>query len=75
MRAWMRYFEEVPTTAIRVPPFNTLFSKAIKGKRSAGEFEEMTARMRCASISTATWARTASPTRCWRNRSTGCVSA
>ena len=25
MRAWMRYFEEVPTTAIRVPSFNTFF--------------------------------------------------
>ena len=45
MRAWMRYFEEVPTTAIRVPSFNKLFTKAIKAKRSADEFEEMTARM------------------------------
>jgi len=29
MRAWMRYFEEVPTTAIRVPSFNKLFKKTI----------------------------------------------
>lgn len=45
MRAWMRYFEEVPTAAIRVPSFNKLFTRAIKQNRSAAEFEEMTARM------------------------------
>ena len=28
MRAWMRYFEEVPTAAIRVPSFNDAFLKA-----------------------------------------------
>ncbi len=45
MRAWIRYFEEVPTSAIRAPSFNLLFTKSIKGTRSAQEFEEMTARM------------------------------
>ena len=30
MRAWMRYIEEVPTVAIRVPSFNKVFMKAIK---------------------------------------------
>jgi len=29
MRAWMRYFEEVPTTAIRVPSFNKLFARSL----------------------------------------------
>lgn len=29
MRAWMRYFEEVPTAAIRAPSFNTLFVEKI----------------------------------------------
>src|SRR5690348_9851619 len=27
MRSWMRYLEEVPTAAIRVPSFNKLFAK------------------------------------------------
>ena len=45
MRAWMRYFEEVPTAAIRAPSFNALFSKAIKGSRSEADYEAMTARM------------------------------
>jgi len=29
MRAWMRYFEEVPTTAIRIPSFNLRFKDKI----------------------------------------------
>jgi len=29
MRAWMRYFEEVSTAAIRVPSFNKLFAKSL----------------------------------------------
>lgn len=45
MRAWMRYLEEVPTSAIRVPSFNALFTRSIKGQRSDAEFAEMTARM------------------------------
>jgi len=32
MRAWMRYFEEVPTSAIRAPSFNTLFVKSIAAR-------------------------------------------
>lgn len=35
MRAWMRYFEEVPTAAIRAPSFNALFAKDIAGKGDA----------------------------------------
>jgi glutathione S-transferase len=35
MRAWMRYFEEVPTTAIRVPSFNRLFARHIAAKGDA----------------------------------------
>src|SRR6267378_3545741 len=32
MRAWMRYFEEVPTAAIRVPSFNMIFLPNIASK-------------------------------------------
>lgn len=32
MRAWMRYFEEVPTAAIRAPSFNKLFAKEIAAR-------------------------------------------
>jgi glutathione S-transferase len=39
MRSWMRYFEEVPTVAIRVPSFNGLFSDFV-GKMSDDEFQE-----------------------------------
>ena len=35
MRAWMRYFEEVPTAAIRAPSFNALFARNIVGKGDA----------------------------------------
>jgi glutathione S-transferase len=44
MRAWMRYFEEVPTTAIRAPSFNKLFMRSIAG-RPAGENERLVKRM------------------------------
>jgi hypothetical protein len=27
MRAWLRYFEEVPTVTVRFPPFNQVFLK------------------------------------------------
>jgi glutathione S-transferase len=45
MRAWMRYFEEVPTVAIRIPSFNKLFVKPLKVDRSAADFDAMTERM------------------------------
>ena len=45
MRAWMRYFEEVPTVAIRAPSFNKLFVKALKNDRSEAEYDAMTAKM------------------------------
>jgi len=32
MRTWMRYFEEVPTAAIRAPSFNALFAKGIASR-------------------------------------------
>lgn len=44
MRAWMRYFEEVPTAAIRVPSFNKLFAAEIAGM-AAARFDEMTNKM------------------------------
>jgi len=44
MRAWMRYLEEVPTAAIRVPSFNQLFAKSLKSL-PAQEFEAMTEKM------------------------------
>ena len=39
MRKWLRYFEEVPTPAIRVPSFNQYLSKRFD-KLSDKEFEE-----------------------------------
>jgi len=41
MRAWMRYFEEVPTTAIRVPSFSKLFQKQLS-KMPEKAFNDMT---------------------------------
>jgi len=41
MRAWMRYFEEVPTAAIRVPSFNMLFKKQLSAMPSEA-FNNMT---------------------------------
>jgi glutathione S-transferase len=38
VRAWMRYIEEVPTTAVRPPSFNDLFSDA-NGALDRDEFE------------------------------------
>ena len=35
MRAWMRYLEEAPTTAIRVPSFNRIFAGAFDGMDAA----------------------------------------
>ena len=45
MRAWMRYFEEVPTVAIRAPSFNKLFVKPLRNDKTSAEFEAMTERM------------------------------
>ncbi len=44
MRAWMRYFEEVPTQAIRVPTFNALLVARLRAM-SEEEFESLTAAM------------------------------
>lgn len=44
MRAWMRYFEEVPTTAIRVPSFNKLFARSLAAMPEEA-FDTMTERM------------------------------
>lgn len=45
MRAWMRYFEEVPTAAVRVPSFNMGFLPRFEGLSNA-EFEEEQADIR-----------------------------
>lgn len=44
MRAWMRYSEEVPTPAIRVPSFNRLFVKGIKSLSEA-DYEDLVSRL------------------------------
>lgn len=45
MRAWMRYFEEVPTAAIRVPSFNRAFLYRFEGLDQARfEAEQMNVR-------------------------------
>lgn len=41
MRKWLRYFEEVPTPAVRVPSFNQYLSKRFD-KLSQEEFEQFT---------------------------------
>lgn len=44
MRAWMRYLEEVPTAAIRIPSFNRIFAGAHEDISDA-EFNELIAPM------------------------------
>ncbi len=44
MRAWMRYFEEVPTTAIRIPSFNMRFKESLAALDEE-VFDDMTAKM------------------------------
>ena len=44
MRAWMRFLEEVPTTAIRVPTFNRIFRK-LNAESSAEDRSAWTERM------------------------------
>jgi glutathione S-transferase len=44
MRAWMRYFEEVPTASIRIPSYNKLFAKTLAAMGEA-ELEKMTEKM------------------------------
>lgn len=44
MRAWMRYFEEVPTVAIRVPSFNMVFARYLKAM-PVSDFDSMTEKM------------------------------
>jgi len=44
MRAWLRYIEEVPTTAIRYPSFNRLF-KGFLDQMGDKEFNEMSSNM------------------------------
>lgn len=41
MRSWLRYLEEVPTPAIRVPTFNQIFRDILRDM-SAKDFEEWT---------------------------------
>lgn len=45
MRAWMRYLEEVPTVAIRIPSFNKLFVKPYRIQKTDAEYEEMIGKM------------------------------
>lgn len=45
MRAWMRYFEEVPTAAVRVPSFNGAFLYRFRGL-NAEQFREQQADVR-----------------------------
>src|SRR5690348_6749552 len=42
MRKWMRYFEEIPTVAIRAPSFNAMFAKQLKSLPES-EFQALTA--------------------------------
>ena len=44
MRAWMRYFEEVPTVAIRIPSFNRVFARFLTAMEDDA-FQAMTDKM------------------------------
>jgi glutathione S-transferase len=44
MRSWLRYLEEVPTPAIRVPTFNQIF-RTLRRDMSTKEFDEWTGKM------------------------------
>jgi len=44
LRAWLRYLEEVPTAAARVPSFQRVFLPVLRQVRTADQFEESTAR-------------------------------
>lgn len=44
MRSWMRYIEEVPTSAIRYPSFNLLFLPAYQ-QLSSDDFDQLTSNM------------------------------
>ena len=44
MRAWMRYFEEVPTVAIRIPSFNRRIVK-VMSQMPRGKFDAITAKL------------------------------
>lgn len=45
MRAWMRYFEEVPTAAIRIPSYNAVWVKELKNNVPTDVFDKMTEKM------------------------------
>lgn len=44
LRAWMRYSEEVPTPAIRIPSFNRLFVKGLRSLNDA-DYDDLVARL------------------------------
>ena len=44
LRAWLRYFEEVPTAAARVPSFQRVFLPILSRVRSAEQFDQAAAR-------------------------------
>lgn len=44
LRAWLRYLEEVPTAAARVPSFQRVFLPILSSVRTADQFDESAAR-------------------------------
>src|SRR5262245_14198046 len=44
LRAWLRYLEEVPTAAARVPSFQRVFLPVLRHVRTADQFDQSTAR-------------------------------
>ena len=44
LRAWLRYFEEVPTAAARVPSFQRVFLPVLSRVQSADQFDQAAAR-------------------------------
>jgi glutathione S-transferase len=70
LRIWMRYMEEMPTPAVRVPSFNKVFRPLRYENASQADFLPGSRRCRCARRSTGAWARsTGSPPTRWTTRS------
>ncbi len=57
MRAWLRFFEEVPTVAVRYPSYNAAFARHFS-EMSEAEFRRSRLQSRCAMSSWPRWTRT-----------------
>jgi len=68
MRAWMRYFEEVPTAAVRVPSFNMGFLPRFAGLDENNFAPSSPTSAQSASTSIGAWVPPGSSGRTWKQR-------